>query len=146
MKKTLFLLFALAFFSCTKSGPDPADKFVGTYLCVDDFYYKWMSDETSFMVRTHQQETRTITITKGDSDKVIMTGDWTTIGTVYEDTYVLFIDQTHAKGEEYELYSFGLGTLEGNTLKFNYTCSGNTYNNGVIDYVVKYGEVTAVKQ
>ncbi len=128
--KTIYRLFIIAFglliLSCAKTPQkDPADDLVGKYKYTDNYYLKWGGASKS---DTFQGS---FTLTKISANKVQMTGDWRTTGTITGNTIQFdFCPQTDSKG--YVNYTFGVGTIGYSNMTFTYTGSGYmTYDNGV---------------
>ena len=130
MRKLVYILAILVLAaSCsgldTTSQPDPADAFVGRYTYTDNYFVTWggdsgsLSDKGAFM------------LTKLSKNQVKMSGAWTSIGEVVGNT-VSFSDDMQSDASGYIVYKFGVGTLTGKTLTFNYSGSGSLqYTNGV---------------
>ena len=128
MKRILhILLFLLLAISCTglDPTPDPADAFVGRYTYTTNYFVTWGADSGSL------SDNGAFTLTKLSKDQVKMTGAWTSIGEVVGDT-VSFSEDMQSDAAGYITYKFGVGTLTGKTLIFNYSGSGSLkYTNGV---------------
>lgn len=129
MKKLLFAIgAALLLVSCGDSltqDPDPADAFVGRYTYTDNYFVTWGSDSRSLSTDG------AFMLTKLSKNQVKMSGAWTSIGEVVGNT-VTFADDMQSDDSGYITYKFGVGTLTGGTLNFNYSGSGSLkYTNGV---------------
>lgn len=105
------------------SEPDPADAFVGRYTYTDNYFVTWGGDSGSL-----SNEGR-FTLTKLSRNQVKMTGAWTSIGEVVGNT-VSFSDDMQSDSAGYITYKFGVGTLTGKTLVFNYSGSGSLKYSG----------------
>ena len=124
--------------SCNKDETS-AEAFVGKYLFTDSQFVTWGSDSRAMSGNGAFQ------LTKLPGNKVKMTGAWTTIGTVFGDT-VSFADDMQSDNAGYITYHFGVGTLVGNTLYFNYSGSGSLkYTNGIAYPWTCSGSVVATK-
>ena len=144
-KRLLFILPPLLFaVSCTGFGvspdPDPADVFVGRYNYTDNYFVTWGSDSGSL------SNDGAFRLTKLSKNQVKMTGAWTSIGEVIGNT-VSFSNDMQSDASGYITYSFGVGTLTGKTLTFNYSGSGNLkYSaNGIAYPWTCSGRVVATK-
>lgn len=124
---TLVIFFLTASCSGLESilQPDPADAFIGRYTYKNNYFVTWggdsgsLSNEGAFM------------LTKLSENKVKMSGAWNSIGVVVGNT-VSFSNDMQSDDYGYVTYEFGIGTLSGKTLTFNYSGSGRLkYTNGV---------------
>jgi len=134
---TSFVLVASCSGLDTTPQPDPADAFVGRYTYINDYFYTWggasgtFSNEGAFM------------LTKLSKNQVKMSGAWNSIGEIVGDT-VSFSDDMQSDASGYITYKFGVGTLTGKTLTFNYSGSGSLqYTNGVAYPWTGSGKVVA---
>lgn len=142
MKRVLVaitLLLASACSSIFTLEPDPADAFVGEYTTVDNYFVRWGGDYKSSTL------TSRFMLIKLSANQVKMVGEWTTTGTITGNTIrldaCLFSDSNG-----YVNYTFGVGTLYGNTLSFTYYGTGlRRYTNGVAYPWETSGNVTATK-
>ena len=128
MKRFLFVLavsiVALTAASCSKVSGS-ADAFVGRYMYTDSQFVTWGYDSRALSGEGAFQ------LTKISKNKVKMTGGWTTIGEIDGNT-VVFKDDMQSDNAGYITYHFGIGTLTGGVLRFNYTGSGSLkYSNGI---------------
>jgi|LSQX01.2.fsa_nt_gb hypothetical protein len=116
----IYLLPIMMVISCTglTPEPDPADAFVGRYTYTDNYFVTWGGDSGSLSNNGAFQ------LTKLSKNQVKMTGAWTSIGEVVGNT-VTFSNDMQSDSAGYITYSFGVGTLTGNTLIFNYSGSGS---------------------
>ena len=122
----LVIVFGLLTLSCSKtSQKDPADDLVGKYKYTDHYYLKWGGDSKN---DTYQG---TFSLTKIASNKVRMTGDWNTTGTITGNSIQFeFCPQSSSQG--YVNYTFGAGIIGYTNMTFTYSCSGYmTYSNGI---------------
>ena len=143
MKRFLIAVVALvSFVGCTEGvlGDDPADAFVGEYTAVDKYYVRWGSDNKSSSLNTK------FMLSKLSSNQVKMIGAWTTTGTVTGNT-IRLDPCPETDNDGYVNYTFGVGTLSGNTLTFSYSGTGSRrYSNGVAYPWETSGTVTATKK
>lgn len=139
-KRIIFLIASLFILtSCVGSLlSDPADAFVGTYTYTDNYYVRWGGDSKSSSM------TGRFTISKISSNKVQMTGAWTTTGTVTSNT-VQFNACPQSDSEGYCNYTFGAAFLSGNTLSFSYSGYGQRRYYGISYPWETGGKVTAKK-
>lgn len=142
MKKAIIaisLFFAVACSSQLTPDPDPADAFVGEYTTVDNYYVRWGGDNKS------SSFTSKFMLTKISTNQVKMIGEWTTTGTVTSNT-IRLDPCPYSDSDGYVNYTFGVGTLYGNTLTFSYSGTGSRrYSNGVAYPWETSGNVTATK-
>lgn len=139
MKRIIIaLLSVLALTSCAGIlDTDPVDAFVGRYTFTDTYFVTWGGDSRSLGGEGAFQ------LTKLSSDQVKMTGAWTTIGTVVGNT-VSFADDMQSSTDGYITYKFGVGTISGKTLQFNYSGTGSLkYTNGIAYPYTVSGKVVA---
>lgn len=132
MKSSHIILLTVASFglaSClplpVATQPDDADMIVGKYNYTDNYYLKWGSGSKS------DTYNGSFTLTKISVNKVRMTGDWSTTGTITGNTIQFdFCPQNDSKG--YYNYTFGAGIASSSNMTFTYTCTGaRTADNGV---------------
>ena len=116
---------ALLAIGCQTLSKDPADDIVGDYNYTDNYYLKWGGDAKS---ATYNGSFK---LTKISANKVQMTGDWNTTGTITGSTIQFdFCPQTDSQG--YCNYTFGAGIIGATNMTFSYTGTGyRTYTNGV---------------
>ena len=145
IRNLLIILLSLALFtSCSdlKNNPqkDVADSFVGYYTYRESYFMTWGSASDSF------NGDGAFKLTKLSSNKVKMTGAWTSIGEIEGDT-VSFSDDIQSGAEGYIVIKFGVGSLYGNTLTFSYNGSGSLQNSSGVAYPFSCtGKVVATKQ
>ena len=124
--RTTILLAGLLAMGCSKTPQkDPADDLVGKYNYTDRYYLKWGS------VSKNDTYQGSFSLTKIAPNKVRMTGDWNTTGTITGNSIQFdFCPQPSSQG--YVNYTFGAGTIGYTNMTFTYTGSGDmTYDNGV---------------
>lgn len=141
--KKCFLFCVIVFLSvaCGKLSPaaDPADAFVGNYSYTDSYYVRWGGDSKSSSLNG------TFTLTKISANQVQMSGAWSTIGNVIGNT-VSFGTCPQTDSQGYVNYTFGSGSLTGNTLTFSYVGYGSIrFTNGVSYPWESSGNVIAKK-
>lgn len=148
MKRFIIILLStlsISLSSCSglmsNPEPDPADAFVGLYTYTDNYFVKWGGDSGYL-----SNEGR-FALTKLSANQVQMSGAWKSLGTVVGNT-VTFSDDMQSDSAGYITYKFGVATLNGNTLTFNYSGSGSLkYSaNGVAYPWECSGKVVATKQ
>ena len=127
-------------FSCSKIGiEDPADTFVGEYNFIDKYTAVWGNDSRTI------NSGGTFWLTKISKDQVKMTGAWTTIGTVVENT-ISFGQDMSSDADGFITYTFGVGTLIDDILTFKYSGTGSLkYTDGRSYPCSLSGTVTARK-
>ena len=85
-------------------------------------------------------------LTKLSDNMVKLSGAWNTIGEVIGNT-VSFRDDIQANNDGHMVYSFGVGTLEGDVLTFDYLGSGSAKNSaGSLIQMTSRGHVVATKK
>lgn len=142
MKNILLVLTAILAIGCSSNlspEPDPADAFVGEYTTVDNYYVRWGGDNKSSTL------TSKFMLTKLSANQVKMIGEWTTTGTITGNT-IRLDPCPYSDSDGYVNYTFGVGTLYGNTLTFTYSGTGSRrFTNGVAYPWETSGNVTATK-
>lgn len=137
----IVLLVILTFFSsCIKTvREDPADRFVGHYQYVDNYYVRWGGDSKSSSL------SGSFSLTKISATEVQMSGPWTTLGVVSGNT-VSFGACPQTDSDGYINYTFGVANLIGNQLTFSYVGVGSQrFTNGISYPWESAGNVTATK-
>lgn len=129
-KGFLFLCTLGLCLNCSKDEskmPEPADDLVGHYSYSDSYYLKWGNASKSAV------DNGSFSLTKIAADKVRMSGDWNTVGTIVGNTIQFdFCPQKDSKG--IYNYTFGVGTISYGTIRFTYSCTGYRTSDAGVSY------------
>ena len=149
MKRILFALVLImpALFSCEKENgkeggkdADPADKFVGTYTYVWNYYEKWFGEEKNDVQKG------TFDLVKDGTNSLKMVGDFTTAGLV-SGNMLNFASFTVDNETVFLTYAFGPAKLTGDDLTFYLSASGKKSKNGAPQSsYLKKGDLVATKK
>ncbi len=119
---------------------DPADEFVGIYKVTVYSQVKWGSDEGSFV------DHGTLHMTKVSTNKVKISGFFSTYGTIASGSWIYFDDVHTSDSEGYIDEQYNIAQLKNNVLQFTSLGTGKLKYNGVLYPWKRLSEYTAVKQ
>ena len=135
------MAIALSLVSCSGGFEgDPADEFVGIYNVTVYAKVKWGGDEGSFI------DHGTLYMTKVSSNKVRISGFFSTYGTIASGSWIYFDDAHTSDSEGYINEQYNIAQLKNNVLQFTSLGTGELRYNGVLYPWKRLSEYTAVKQ